>query len=202
MRVDNTSILNRPRLLLFGAAALLASQVVISVALALVALRPRPALVVPGVRESQVVLPEEVPDSAVRTFGLLYLRYFDDYTPPTIEERSNVALRFVSPERLEAAAHSLSERASYVARAKESSHLVLPLPSACVIERIGPGLFRFSAVAERRIFIASELKDASRVRYTIELRAGLPTEENPYGLNVVAQSIRLETPKEAADERR
>jgi hypothetical protein len=202
MRVDSPSILNRPRLLLFGAAALLGSQLVVSAALAFVALRSRPTLVIPGVRESQVVLPEEIPDAAVKTFSLLYLRYFDDYTPPTIEERSNYALRFVSPERLEAATHSLSERASYVARAKESSHLVLPLPSACAVERIGAGLFRFTAVAERRILIASELKDASRVRYTIELRTGLPTEEDPYGLLVVAQSIRLESPKEAVDERR
>lgn len=182
---------------IFVAATILAAlHVGLLLALAALALRSRPVLVVPGVRDAQVVTPDEVPEAAVRTFGLHYLRYFDDYTPTTLEERSNFALRFVAPERIESLVQALSERASYVARAKESSHLFLPLPGACEVTRQTAGTFRLSALADRRIFIAGELKNVSPVRYTLEIRPGLPTDDNPYGLLVVGQSIRSESPKE------
>jgi hypothetical protein len=182
-------------------AALLLSQLVLSAALAAVALRPRPVLLVPGARDQRVVIPEEVPDDAVKRFGLLYLRYFDCYIPQTVEEQSNHVLRYVAVERLEAVQKALSERAAYVLRAREASHLTLPLPAACTVERIQAGLLRFTATAVRTIHIAGERKSMSRVRYVLDLRPDLPSDEDPYGLVVVAQSIR-EEPMEVGDGKR
>jgi hypothetical protein len=180
-----------PRRTLYAISALLAATLALSVALTVVALRPREVVVVPGVRESQVVLPEQVPDDAVKRFGLLYLRYFDSYLPQTIEEQSNHLLRFVARERLEEAQRALSERASYVLRAKEVSHLALPLPASCAVERIGRR-FRFTAIAIRTTYIAGERKTVDRVTYTLDLAPDLPTEEDPYGLVVVGQSMKQE----------
>ncbi len=190
----------RPSALLV--AALAASSVALSVALAVLALRPRPVLLVPGVPEARVVLPEEVPHAAVRRFGLLYLAYFDSYTPATLEERSNYLLRFVAPEIHESVVRSLSERASFAARARESSTLVLPLPEACQVSETEGGLFRFSAVAHRRVHIASVLKIEERLRYTLDLRPALPTSDDPYGFVVVAQGIERLEAQEVVDDRR
>ncbi len=190
-----------PRRMLVLGAALLLSQLVLSAALAAVALRPRPVLVVPGVGERRIVLPEEVPDDAVKRFGLLYLRYFDCYIPQTIEEQSNHVLRYVAGERLETVQKALSERAAYVLRAREASHLTLPLPAACTVDRVQAGLFRFTATALRTIHIAGERKSMSKVRYVLDLVPALPSDEDPYGLVVVAQSIR-EEPMEVSDGKR
>jgi len=180
-----------PRRTLLAIAALLAATLSLSVALTVVALRPREVVVVPGVRESQVVLPEEVPSDAVKRFGLLYLRYFDSYLPQTVEEQSNHLLRFVARERLEEAQRALSERASYVLRAKEVSHLALPLPASCAVERVGHR-FRFTATAIRTTYIAGERKTVARVTYMLDLAPDLPSEEDPYGLVVVGQSMKQE----------
>ncbi len=190
-----------PRRWLPALALLLAATLGLSVCLCVLALQPRAVIVVPGVAGRRVVLPDEVPDEAVKRFGLLYLRYFDCYLPQTIEEQSNHLLRYVARERLEAAQRALSERASYVLRAKEVSHLALPLPAACAVERPSSGLFRFTATGLRTTYIAGERKTAVRVTYTLDLAPDLPGDEDPYGLVVVAQAMRQE-PVEDPDAKR
>ncbi len=173
----------------------------LSVALAVVALRPPRVLAVPGVREARVVVADQVPDGAVRRFGLLYLYHFDDYTPLTVEERSNWALQYVAPDHQEKVAKSLSERASYVARARESSQLVLPVPGQCEVTRTKDGLLRFAATATRTIYIAGERKSEERLRDLLELRPALAGDDEPYGFQVVGQSVRSE-PTLTAEPRR
>lgn len=198
MRMINLQL--RPTLFLVGALAL--SSAVLSVALAVSALRPRPIVIVPGAENRQVIVPEQIPDAAVKKFGLLYLSYFDAYTPTTIEERSNYVLRLVAPEQLEAVVKSLSERATYVVQARESSTLVLPLPEACGVASVANGLTRFSTVAERRILIAGSLKSVEQVEYVLDLRSALPSEFDPYGLVVVRQSIRSRGQVQVENDRR
>jgi len=198
MRMINLQL--RPTLFLVG--VLVLSSAVLSVALAVSALRPRPIVIVPGAENRQVVVPEQIPDAAVKKFGLLYLSYFDAYTPTTIEERSNYVLRLVAPEQLEAVVKSLSERATFVVRARESCTLVLPLPEACGVASVANGLIRFSTVAERRILIAGSLKSVEQVEYVLDLRPALPSEVDPYGLVVVRQSIRSRGQAQVDDDRR
>lgn len=184
---------------------LLAGNVVLSGALAFVALRSAPVVVVPGVREQQVVLPDEVPDAAVRKFAHLYLYYFDDYTPETVEERSSFVLRLVAPEIQEHVRRELLERATYAVRTREASHLVLPPPElspvASAIERLSGGLFRFSIVGERHVYIASQPKGNSKVRYVLTLRSALPSDHDAYGLVVVSQTMRPEIEARPTDRR-
>lgn len=180
-------------------AILLAGNLLLSIGLTAAGLRRSPVVVVPGVREHQVVLPDEVPDQAVRRFALLYLSFFDNYTPETVEDRSNFLLRFVAAEHLESVVKMLSERAEFVLRAKESAQLVLPPPTrgeALEVSHPAGGVFRMTTVGERRIYIASELKTTEKVRYVIDLKPSLPTDEDPYGFAVVGLSARPEPHKE------
>jgi hypothetical protein len=183
----------RPLAFLVG--GLLLSTLILSAALAAVALRRAPVLVVPGVRDSQILVPGQIPDAAARKFAFLYLTTLEDYTPSTVEDRSNYLLRFVAPELLERAAKELSDRATYAIRAKESSHVTIPsssLSSASGVARSPGGLLHVSVVAERRIWIASEPKSTGRFRYVLDLRPSVPTDEDAFGFVVVGQSISKE----------
>lgn len=189
----------RPLLLAVG--ALLLGNVILSGALAAIALRPAPVVIAPGVRDHQVIVPDQVPDTAVRKFATLYLTFFDAYTPETVEERSTYLLRFVAPEYLKTVTQVLTERATYVLRTKESAHLTLPpptLPETSHVTRHEGGILRFTAAAERRIYIASELKVTQRLRYVLDLKPTLPSDEDPYGFVVVGQRVRPE-PAQASE---
>jgi hypothetical protein len=182
---------SKPLPLLIG--GLLATNLVLAGALAWTALRPRPVVIIPGVRENQIAIPEEIPFAALRKFARLYLILFDDYTPETIEDRSNDLLRVVAPEILERVRRELQDRATYVIRTRESSHLVLSRPGQEEVERVQGGLFQVSLQAERQVYIASEGKGSSRVRYALLLRPAFPTDQDAFGFVVVGQTIRAET---------
>lgn len=177
-------------------AVLLGMNVLLAAGLVVAALRRPPVVVVPGVRESQVLLPEEVPDAAAAKFVHLYLAYFEDYTPESIEERSTFAFRFVAPELAEGVRRELLERATYVIRTRESSQLTLAPPDLSprsgAVERMSGGLLRVTAAGERRTYIASELKTAVRMKYAVTLRPRLPTDQDAFGFEVVGQTIRPE----------
>jgi TraE protein len=190
------------RVLLVLLAALSAAVVLLSGALGWTALRPGPVVIVPGVRESQIMMPEEIPSAAVRKFAYLYLAFFDSYTPETIEDRSTYLLRLVAPEALERVGRDLLERATYVVRTRESSHLILPPPSASAddLERLPGGNLRLSIVAERRTYIASEEKARANIRYTLTLRPALPSDQDAFGFVVIGQTLRAEMDGPAAKE--
>lgn len=181
-------------------AGLLATNVLLAGGLVYAALRRPPVLVIPGVRENQVLLPEEVPTAAAIKFVHLYLSYFEDYTPESVEERSTFVMRFVSPALAEGVRRELLERATYVVRTKESSQLTLSPPdlspdgAKTQVERLPDGLLRVRAAGERRIYIASELKSTSRMSYAVALRPRLPTDQDAFGFEVVGQTIRPEEP--------
>jgi hypothetical protein len=190
-----------PLTLLIG--GLLAINLLLAGALVWTALRPAPVVIVPGVRANQVAIPEEIPAAAARKFGYLYLSFFDDYTPETVEDRSTYLLRLLAPEVLEKVRRELLERATYVIRTRESSHLLLPPLSDgedSKIERLPGDLFRLHVAAERRIYIASEEKGRSRVRYTLLLRPAFPSDQDAFGFVVAGQTLENEPVGSAAPE--
>lgn len=186
----------KTRSLSLVAAALAVGSAALSVALTVVALRSPRMVLVPGVQDREVRLAGEIPDSAVRNFGIHYLYHFEDYSPATVEARSNYVLAFIAPENQEKAWKDLSDRATYVIRAKEASQILLPLPSECEVERLPEGILRFTARATRIIYVAGEAKSEEKIRYLLELRPVLPSVENPYGFQVLLQKIRSEEKKE------
>lgn len=173
-----------------GVVALLATaNVALTVGLLFVSLRGRPTLVVPGVKQELVSIPSRVPDEAVRHFAVLYLLYFDDYSPATAVERANYLLRFVSADRVETARRALEERATYVVRARESSQLSPPLPEAVRVEELSGGRYRVSLTATRRTLIADVPKEILQIRYGLDVAPVVPSETNPFGLVVTGQMI-------------
>lgn len=190
-----------------GVVALLAAANAALTATTLYAsLRGRPTLVVPGVKRELVSLPSQVPDQALRHFALLYLLYFDDYSPATVVDRANYLLRLVSADRVETARRALEERATYVVRARESSQLSPPLPEEVEVERLENGRYRVTLRARRRTLIADAPKELLEVHYRLEVAPVVPSVTNPFGLVVTDQAIETRTAsgpeaKEAGDGR-
>lgn len=168
---------------------LAAANAALTAAVLYASLRGRPTLVVPGVKGEQVSIPSRVPDEAVRNFAILYLLYFDDYSPATVVDRANYLLRFVSADRIETARRALEERATYVVRAREASQLSPPLPASVEIERLGNGRCRVALTALRRTLIADSPKEILEVRYVLDVAPVVPSETNAFGLVVTAQVI-------------
>lgn len=177
---------------------LLALNVALGIGLATFAILPHPVVVTPMVKDSQLVVPGQVPPDAVRRFALHYLYFLDDYTAYTIKDRSNYVLRFISPAFAEKAAKDLTDRLRYAERAREAAQLVTPPPAQIEVTRTGPGSYRATVSAVKRIYIADRLTQESHVRYTIDLESVLPTEADPYGFVVVGQSVEATAPKETA----
>jgi hypothetical protein len=178
------------RRITIGVVALLAAaNVALTAALVTVSLRGRPTLVVPGVKRAEVSIPSQVPDEAVRHFAILYLLYFDDYSPATAVDRANYLLRFVSADRVETARRGLEERATYIVRARESSQLSPPLPEHAQVERLEDGRYRVRLSALRRTLIADVPKEVLDVRYGLDVAPVVPSVTNPFGLVVTGQTI-------------
>lgn len=152
-------------------------------------LRGRATVIVPGVQRERVSIPSEVPDESLRHFAILYLLYFDDYSPATAVDRANYLLRFVSADRVEAARRGLEERATYVVRARESSQISPPLPERVQVERLDRGRCRVRLSAVRRTLIADVPKEVLEVRYVLDVAPVVPSETNPFGLVVTGQAI-------------
>jgi hypothetical protein len=197
------------RLLAALALGLAVGNGILAAALAWVALRPHPVVMVPMVRRESVALPEEIPPEAVQRFALHYLSYFDDYTAHTCKDRSNYVLGFVSYEFSETVAKKLTERLRYVEKAREAVQLLLPPPEAVEIAP-GPGRRRRAAVtAIRRVYLSDRLAEESDVRYVVEVQAALPRQGNPFGLVVTGQQVSLvprekpaPVPQQASTERK
>lgn len=175
---------------------LIALNVCLGVTLAVYAALPHPLLVTPMVKDSQLAVPGQIPPDAVRRFAVHYLYFLDDYTSHTIKDRSNYVLRFISPSFAERAAKDLTDRLRYAERAREAAQLVTPPPSQIEISRTGEVTYRAIVPAVKRIYIADRLTQESHVRYTLDLKAVLPTEADPYGFVVVGQSVEAVVPKE------
>lgn len=164
------------------------------VALATFAVLPHPVVVTPMVKDSQLVVPGQVPPDAVRRFAVHYLYFLDDYTSHTLKDRSNYVLRFISPSFAEKAAKDLTDRLRYAERAREAAQLVTPPPADIEVTRTGPTTYRAVVPAVKRVYIADRLTQESSLRYTVELKSVLPTEADPYGFVVVGQSVESATP--------
>ena len=179
-------------------AALVGSLVIgvatLSIVVTVLALRRPPIVIVPGVTENRIQVPDEIPDAAAYKFTLLYLSYFDNYTPANIQEHTDYMARFIAPKLLAKGRISIQKRTDRVIRDQESSVIELPtptLPSASGVSSLPGGILRITVLARRRIYISSEHKLTERVRYRVDLRPILPDDGDTYGFEIVGQSINV-----------
>jgi hypothetical protein len=177
----------------YGAAVLFLglSSVGLAVALCLKAAEKRPVLLVPGNDAPRVVEPGLVPDALARDFAQDYLVQFENYAPATIEACSAFTKTRVAPSMLGEFGKLLENRRKLVVESGMVSQLLIEDPGRVEVVREGA---RLEAVVRglRKIYVADRLAQEARLVYRVALEAGQPTRENPTGLLVTGQSVRIE----------
>jgi hypothetical protein len=191
---DLAALAHRPGALLIAVAAASVALLVLSGVLSVVATAPRPHVLVPAATAPSVVAPDDVPDAAARSFALLYVLTFDNFTPATIAAATQALKARVAPRRFSEVADALDRRASVVVEGRMASQLAGA--DAVELARPGDGTIAVRVEGTRRLFIADKLSKESRVAYRLVLEPCPPTAANPNGLAVVAQAV------EEADEAR
>lgn len=166
-----------------GAAA---AVVLLSLALVCVALMPRPHVVVPPADAPRLQVPGQPPEEAVRSFALLYVMTFDNYTPATVETAATALKARIAPGRWSEVADEIDRRSRIVVEGRMSSHAIAD-PSV-EVRREG-GLFSARVSARRRLFISDRLSKETLVRYHLTIEPCPPTTANPNGLAVAAQRV-------------
>src|SRR5437899_2405528 len=104
--------------------ALAASVAALVVVLAVVALLPRPHLLVPSASAPGIAQPGVVPDSSAAAFALVYVMTFDNYTPATIETAAAGLKARVAPRRWSEVADDLDRRTRVILEGRMSSHAI------------------------------------------------------------------------------
>lgn len=163
------------------AGILVGINLLLAAGLTVVALRPRPVLVLPSARSGGELLPGDVPEETAREFALRYVMHFDNFTPSTLDATHQVLQRMISARSWSGATQALDKRRQVVTEGRMSSQ-VIPLRSRA------DGL-RVFIDAVRRTFISDRLSREVKVRYDVTLERQPPTVPNPFGLGVVTQVI-------------
>jgi hypothetical protein len=171
----------RPSLI---AGTLVGTNVLLAMALAASALRPRPVVVLPSARADAELLPGAVPEDSAREFAMRYVLHFDNFTPTTLEASHQVLQRMIAARSWSGATQALEKRRQVVLEGRMSSQ-VIPLST-----RVS-GL-NVTVEAVRRTFISDRLSRETKVRYEVVLERQPATDPNPFGLGVVTQVIHEE----------
>lgn len=159
----------------------------LTIALALCALRARPILIVPGAKSEGVITPGEVPDAAAIHFALNYVYQFDNYTPATIEAATQALKTHIAARAWTEVSEALDRRAGVIREGRMASHLAALFGGR--VERAKEGVLKVSLEGTRRVYIADRLSRESLVRYQVVIEPCAPTPGNPHGLAVVSQTV-------------
>lgn len=177
----------------YGAAVVLLGLTSLGLAVALwvKATEKPPVLLVPGNDGPRVVEAGLVPDVLARDFTQDYLVAFENYAPATIDQTSAFTRTRVAPSMLGDFGKLLENRRKLVLESGMVSQLLLEDPGALEVVRDGP---RLEVVVRgiRRVYVADRLAQEARLIYRVALEAGQPTRENPTGLLVLGQSVKIE----------
>lgn len=158
---------------------------------AYLALRPPRIILTPTVSRETTTVAREVPKHAVQHFFIHYLEHLESYTPQTIKPKSNYVLRFIGPNHAEEAYRGLLERSQYVEKSRESCQFLAPIPEEVSVTRSPEGDYIAQSETIRRIYLSDRLSDEQQVRYSLHVRSVLPSETNPFGLEVGSQRVEV-----------
>jgi hypothetical protein len=141
-------------------------------------LSPPPVVVVPGVREEQVVVPGVVPDQSLANFALLFALNFENYSTATLESQDRYAQALVSSKFVAAFQKMTDERRAMIREALLASSFFPQLETV----RVKDGVVSFQA--RKQHLIGDRLSWDALFAYEIAIERAAPTQLNPYGLAI------------------
>ena len=159
--------------------AVITFLLVLLVVLFKVATKPQAIYYIPGASQTGVSYPNRIDKSVIAGFASNWLLDRNNFTPTTVKDTYQRAMRYMSPELLSRTKAGLEDEVSRVARDNISS--LFSLKEEPSILETGTE-YKVTLTGEKALYMGKERLDQRVLRYTITLKKTAPIEANPYGL--------------------
>jgi hypothetical protein len=153
--------------------------IVLSGFLILVAVQPKPVVVVPGAAVAGVYSAGEMPETVMVQFARNFVADLANFTPASAEKGYLSAARFMSPELLSRFEPIAREQLKQVVTNRVSQFFTV---DSNKVEGKDPLVVRFTG--ERITYVGRAETERKPYQYRLTLRFVERTQQNPYGLVV------------------
>jgi len=144
-----------------------------------VSTKPQAIYYIPSAQEAGIAYPNRIEKGTVCVFASNWLLNRNNFTPVTVKDTYQRAMRYMAPGLLSRTKASLEDEILRVTRDNISS--LFSLSKEPELEDSGTD-FKVMLTGEKIIFMGKEKLDDRILRYTITLQRVPPIETNPYGL--------------------
>ena len=144
-----------------------------------VSTKPQAIYYIPSAQEAGIAYPNHIDKAVVCGFASNWLLNRNNFTPVTVKDTYQRAMRYMAPGLLSRTRASLEEEISRVTRDNISS--LFSLSKEPEVEDSGTD-FKVTLTGEKIIFMGKEKLDDRILSYTVTLQRIPPIETNPYGL--------------------
>ena len=159
--------------------AVIAFCFVLLITLFRVATRPQAIYYIPSTQEAGIAYPNRIDKSVICGFASNWLLNRNNFTPVTVKDTYQRAMRYMAPALLSRTRAGLEDEVSRVTRDNISS--LFSLSKEPELEDSDTD-FKVTLTGEKIIFMGKEKLDDRILRYTITLQKIPPIDTNPYGL--------------------
>ena len=144
-----------------------------------VSTKPQAIYYIPSAQEAGIAYPNRIDKAVVCGFASNWLLNRNNFTPVTVKDTYQRAMRYMAPELLSRTKASLEDEISRVERDNISS--LFSLSKEPELEDSSTD-FKVMLTGEKIIFMGKEKLDDRILCYTVTLQRIPPIETNPYGL--------------------
>ena len=144
-----------------------------------VSTKPQAIYYIPSAQEAGIAYPDHIDKAVVCGFASNWLLNRNNFTPVTVKDTYQRAMRYMAPELLSRTRASLEEEISRVERDNISS--LFSLSKDPELEDSNTDI-KVILTGEKIIFMGKEKLDDRILCYTVTLQRIPPIETNPYGL--------------------
>ena len=161
--------------------AVIALCVALSFTIFKVSTRQQAIYYIPGAMEAGIAYPNRIDKAVACGFASNWLLNRNNFTPATVKDTYERAMRYMAPELLSRTKADLEDEMSRVARDNISS--LFSLSQEPELTEVGAD-YKVTLTGEKALYMGKERLDSRILRYTITLKKRPPIETNPYGLVV------------------
>ena len=159
--------------------ATIAFSIILLVTVFKLSTRPQAIYYIPGAQEAGIAYPNRIDKKVIASFASNWLLNRNNFTPTTVKDTYERAMRYMAPELLSRTKAGLEDEISRVTRDSISS-LFSFKEEPELLESAAE--YKVTLIGEKALYMGKERLDARVLRYTITLKKTAPIENNPYGL--------------------
>ena len=159
--------------------ATIAFSIILLVTVFKLSTRPQAIYYIPGAQEAGIAYPNRIDKKVIASFASNWLLNRNNFTPTTVKDTYERAMRYMAPELLSRTKAGLEDEMSRVTRDSISSLFSLKEEPE-LLESAAE--YKVTLTGEKALYMGKERLDARVLRYTITLKKTAPIENNPYGL--------------------